>query len=153
MPLQTTASPPPDLAVTSRPPELPVIRFMRGLPGFPGATRFTLHTDERWPAGFLVMRSLDDPDLRFLVLRCAGDALPLQPAELDDACARHGLQAGQVEVLLVVTLQPTEACGRDLGFHVNRRAPVLVDVAQSMAVQHVLDDPTYAVRAPLARAA
>ncbi|MFO1048641.1 MAG: flagellar assembly protein FliW [Geminicoccaceae bacterium] len=153
MPLRMTASPPPDGAITSRPPELPVIRFIRGLPGFPGATGFTLHSVEQWPTGFLVMRSVDDPDLRFLLLRCARDALPLQPAELDDACARHGLRAGQVEVLLVVTLQPNVADGDDLGFHVNRRAPVLVDIAQSVGVQHVLDDPTYAVRAPLARAA
>lgn len=153
MPLRMTTSPPPDDAIASRPQERPVIRFMRGLPGFPGATRFTLHAVERWPAGFLVMRSVDDPGLRFLVLRCAADALPLQPAELNDACARHGLQAGQVEVLLVATLQPNEADGHDLGFHVNRRAPVLVDLAQSVGVQHVLDDPTYAVRAPLARAA
>lgn len=152
MPLETPDCPSHHAESTPAPLAPPVIHFVRGMPGFPGATQFTLHALARSSAGFVVMRSVDDPALRFLMLPCSRGALPLRPAELADACARHGLRDGQVEVLLIVTLQPNGA-EAELRFHVNRRAPVLVDVAQCVGVQHVLDDPAYALRAPLARAA
>lgn len=129
------------------------IRFPLGLPGFPGATRFTLERAGRWPERLLVMRSLEDPGIRFLMLPCAGATLPLDRAELEAACSRHGLDVAQVAVLLVVSLQPGEERAAVSGLCANRRAPVLLDTGRALGVQHVLDNPGYAVRWPLAHAA
>ncbi len=129
------------------------IRFPLGLPGFPGATRFTLERAGRWPEGLLVMRSLDDPSIRFLMLPCAGATLPLHRAELEAACSRHGLDAAQVTVLLIVSLQPDGEGAGAPNLCANRRAPVLLDTGRALGVQHVLDNPDYAVRWPLAHAA
>jgi flagellar assembly factor FliW len=133
--------------------DLPVIAFPLGLPGFPGATRFTLERADRWSESFLIMRPSADPAIRFLMLPCADDALPLRRADLEAACAMHGLSRAQVAVLLVVTLQAEREGRPEFGFCVNLRAPVLLDTGQAVAVQHIMDSPDYAVRHPLARAA
>jgi flagellar assembly factor FliW len=132
----------------------PVIYFPGGLPGFPGATRFVLRRASGPFDAFLVMQSAEDPDLRFLMLPCANGTQPLRAADLEAACAAHGLASQQVAVLLVVSRQPAEE-GTDLAARLcaNLRAPVLIDTTNGIAVQHVLDSPGYSLRTPLPQAA
>jgi flagellar assembly factor FliW len=130
-----------------------MIRFPLGLPGFPGATRFTLQQPALGPEPLLLMRSADDPSVRFLVLPCAGDALPMNRAELETACERHGLSPDEVTVLLIVSGQSAESGCAERGLCANRRAPILLDTGRAIAVQHVLDNPDYAIRWPLTLAA
>lgn len=140
--------------VASRTGECPhTIRFPLGLPGFPRATRFTLQRADHRAGPFLVMCSAEDPTVRFLVLPCADDALPIDRAELDSACDLHGLSRVQVAVLLVVGSQPDAVPGASHGLCANRRAPILLDTGRAIGVQHVLDNPDYALRWPLAHAA
>ena len=102
----------------------------------------------------LVMQSAEDPDLRFLMLPCNGKAEPLLAADLEAACAVHGLASHQVAVLLVVSRQPAEEeTGLGARLCANLRAPVLIDTTSGIAVQHVLDSPNYPLRYPLQQAA
>jgi flagellar assembly factor FliW len=130
-----------------------LIQFPLGLPGFPHATRFTLQPAVFRPGPLLILRSADDPSVRFLVLPCADDALPIDRAELQAACDLHGLSLAQVAVLLIVSSQPGGTTAAGDGLCANRRAPILLDTGRAIGVQHVLDNPDYAVRWPLALAA
>ena len=85
----TASMPPIDNIAAGKAP--PVISFPGGLPGFPGATRFVLRRADGPFDAFLVMQSAEDPELRFLMLPCAGGTQPLRAADLEAACAVHGL--------------------------------------------------------------
>jgi flagellar assembly factor FliW len=132
---------------------LPGIAFPQGLPGFPTATRFALQPLGEAVDGLLVLQSQDDLDLRFLVLPYREDELTLRRVDLDSACELLGVPKEHAAFLLVVTRRPA-ANGDGAGqVFVNLRAPVVVDTARRTAVQHVLADPAYSVRHPLAVAA
>ena len=130
------------------------ILFPQGLPGFPAATRFALRPLANGPQGLLLLQSVDDPDLRFLVLPYLGGELPLRRSDLDAACIALGIAAEHAAVLLVVTRQPAEAGpGAPPRLFANLRAPVVLDTLRRTAVQHVLPSPGYAFRFPLPAAA
>ena len=130
------------------------IQFPQGLPGFPAATRFALQSLANGPEGLLLLQSVDEPDLRFLVLPYIGSELPLRRCDLDSACTELGIAAENAAVLLVVTRQPSESApGAPLQLYVNLRAPVVLDTLRRTAVQHVLPSPGYAFRFPLPAAA
>ena len=124
--------------------EIPVIELVQPMPGFPGLTRFTLvQLDE--DGVLCALRSLDDPELRFLVV----PPLPFFPdyvPELgDDAgTALGGAEAEKLLLLLVVTagetLQETTA---------NLMAPIVVDQESRRAIQTVLAGSGFPVRAAL----
>lgn len=130
----------PDVATS---PALPTIDLVEPLAGFPRHRRFTLVALDE--AGLLfALRSLDDPDLRFLVVPPAPFFPDYAPEIDDDWVARLALQsAEEARVLLVVTPGATlpEAT-------VNLLAPVVINARTSRAAQVVLgaDLP---VRAPL----
>jgi flagellar assembly factor FliW len=143
---RATAPMPPtdDIAAQKAPP---VISFPGGLPGFPGATRFVLRRASGPFDAFLVMQSAEEPELRFLMLPCANGTQPLRAADLEAACAAHGLASQQVAVLLIVSRQPAEeGTNLDARLCANLRAPVLIDTTNGIAVQHVLDSPGYPLR-------
>lgn len=124
------------------------IRFPQGLPGFPTATRFVLR-----PAvvgsSLLMLTSIDDPALRFLVMPYVEGRLPLASDDLSEACAALGLAQADVAVLLVITAQSLPGAARR-NLYVNLRAPIFVDTVQGAAVQYVLPCPNYVVRHLLA---
>ena len=96
----------------------------------------------------LQLVSGDDPELRFLVLAHAEGRLPLAAQDLADARTALGMADASTVVLLMVTVRaptPTASCG----LFVNLRAPIFLDTAQAMAVQHVLPSTAYPVRHPL----
>jgi flagellar assembly factor FliW len=123
------------------------VRFPQGLPGFPATTRFRLEPLVA-EAGLLRLTSIDDPELRFLLVAHVDGRLPLARADLDAACAALGLDAAETAVLLVVTAQSLPGSPRRR-FFVNLRAPIFLDTTQHAAVQHVLPCPSYPVRHPL----
>jgi flagellar assembly factor FliW len=123
------------------------VRFPQGLPGFPAATRFRLEPLAA-EAGLLRLSSMDDPELRFLLLAHVDGRLPLDRVDLDAACAMLGMVAADTAVLLVVTAQILPGSPRRQ-FFVNLRAPIFLDTTQHAAVQHVLPHPSYPVRYPL----
>jgi len=124
---------------------IPEITFASGLPAFPHAHRFTI---TRWggeDSPFSLLRSLDDPDLSFVVTY-PGIFFPDYAPEIDDeTVARIGLESeDDALVLVILTLgaTPADASANLLG-------PIVVNTRTRDAVQAVLLDTRYEVRTPL----
>ena len=124
--------------------DLPVIEMVRPMPGFPDRRRFALVRLD--PAGDLCsMTSLDEPDLRFLVVPPARFFPEYAPEVEDDVVADLGIESGEDVLVLVVltagsSLESTTA---------NLAAPVLVNTATRRGGQIVLDQPGLPIAAPL----
>jgi flagellar assembly factor FliW len=124
--------------------ELPVIEFVRPIPGFPEQFRYVL-TRVSDDGMLYVLRSLDEPRVRFLVIA----PLPFFPGyapEIDDDTLDlldvH--DADRLLVLLVVS-----AGERVADATVNLLAPIVVDKESRRAVQVLLTGADFPLRAPL----
>jgi len=123
---------------------IPMLDFIEPMPGFPAHRSFALvRLDD---AGVLTeLRSLSDEGLRFLVVPAAAFRPDYAPVVGDEVVAELGITVpADVLVLLVVTAANTLA-----DTTVNLMAPILVNLRTHRAMQVVLDDPAYDVRAPL----
>lgn len=124
--------------------EIPVLEMVEPLPGFPEHRRFALaRLDD---TGVLcALRSLDDPDLRFLVVPPGaffGDYAP----EIDDQTAQVLEAESGDDILALVMVNPGESAHTATA---NLLAPLLVNHRTRRAYQVVLDDATLPLRAPL----
>lgn len=124
--------------------ELPTLQFISPMPGFPHLRRFVLvQLDEE--GALYSMRSLEDPELRFLVA-APPVFFPDYSPEIDDELLRRlGTDdPSRLLILLVVTAaEPvTEATA-------NLLAPVVIDPETKYAMQLVLGSSKLSVRAPL----
>ncbi|HEY5172695.1 MAG TPA: flagellar assembly protein FliW, partial [Acidimicrobiia bacterium] len=122
------------------------ITFPAGLPGFPHAHRFQVAS---WgPAGspFLLLSSLEERDIAFVVVP-PWVFYPEYDFELDsDAAERLALNAAEDAVVFaVVTLRE-----RLEDSTVNLLGPIVVNRFTHEAAQVVLPSTEYSVRAPLA---
>lgn len=124
--------------------DLPVIEMVRPMPGFPEQRRFALvRLDD---AGDLCsLTSLDDPDLRFLVVPPTRFFPDYAPEVEDDVIADLGIGAPE-DVLLLVVLNAGASLSSTTA---NLAAPVLVNPATRRAGQIVLDQPGLPLAAPL----
>jgi flagellar assembly factor FliW len=124
--------------------EIPVIELVHPMPGFPDRSRFALvQLDDD---GVLCsLRSLDDPELRFLVVPPVQFFPDYAPEVDDEAVADLGIgSVDDVLVLCVLTAGDSLATTT-----ANLAAPVLVNTANQRALQVVLDDPSFSVATPL----
>lgn len=123
--------------------EIPVIEMVEPMPGFPGRTRFALvQLDE---SGVLcALRSVEDPDLRFLVVP-PNVFFPDYAPEIDDATVSSLGIVSADDVLVLVVVNPGDSAGAATA---NLLAPVLVNTVSRQAGQVVLTD-DLPVRAPL----
>ena len=123
---------------------LPTIELVDGMPGFPSLRSFALVTlDED---GLLFsLRSLQEPELRFLVVPPA-PFFPDYAPEIDDESARRlGLRAAEdAMLLLVVTVGdiPQDATA-------NLLAPIVVNTRTRAGAQVVLTGSDHPLRAAL----
>lgn len=125
-------------------PDIPVIELVQPMPGFPDRSQFALvQLDDD---GVLCqLRSLEDPNLRFLVVSPVSFFPDYSPVVDEDTVADLGIESvDDVLVLLVLTagssLAETTA---------NLAAPVLVNTTTRRAQQVILDDPQLSVATPL----
>jgi flagellar assembly factor FliW len=125
--------------------ELPEIRFVRHLPGFPGLSRYALvdlgqHGDD--PVLY-ELRSLEQPEIRFMVA-VPGAFFPDYEIELDAAsCDELGLvDAADALVLVVLTVGPDLTSST-----ANLLAPVVVNARTRAAAQVILSGSDWPVRA------
>ncbi len=130
--------------MTSATTEIPVIELVQPMPGFPGHRRFALvQLDED---GVLCsLRSLDDPELRFLVVppvRFFPDYAP----EVGDAVVADLAVESVDDVLLLVVLTAGSSMADTTA---NLLAPVLINTANRRAAQVILDDSELPVARPL----
>ena len=124
--------------------EVPVIEMVRPMPGFPDHRRFAL-VQLDGTSDLCSLTSLDEPDLRFLVVPPTAFFPDYAPEVGDDVVDDLGIvEAADVLVLVVLTpgasLQETTA---------NLAAPVLVNPVTRRAGQVVLDELGLPVAAPL----
>jgi flagellar assembly factor FliW len=142
--------------------DLPEIRFVRPVPGFPGLTRFVLvrlgddadeartdHTADDTADDTAVLyelRSLERPEVRFMVAVPAA-FFPDYDVELDaHACEDLGLSdAGDALVLVVLTIGSDPSATT-----ANLLAPVVVNARTRAAAQVILSGSEWSVRAAVA---
>jgi flagellar assembly factor FliW len=123
---------------------VPVIDLVRPMPGFPEDRHFAL-VDLDGSGGLCSMRSLDDPDLRFLV---APPHLffPDYAPEIDDGTVADLDIASAEDVMVLVVLTAGQTL---LSSTANLLAPVVLNTANRRACQVVLEDVDQPVSAPL----
>lgn len=143
-PVPTDPADPAASTARSAMPEIPVIELVQPMPGFPDHSRFALvQLDED---GVLCqLQSIEDPDLRFLVVSPVSFFPGYAPVVDEEAIGDLGIEKVEdVLVLLVInagaTLHESTA---------NLAAPVLVNTATRRAQQVILDDPDLSVATPL----
>lgn len=124
--------------------DLPVIDLVHPMPGFPDRNRFALV--QLGEDGLLCqLRSLDDPELRFLVMPPAPFFPDYAPEVGDDVVDE--LQIGSADdVIVLLVLNAGESLGSTTA---NLMAPVLVNTVTRRASQVILDDPNLPIAAPL----
>jgi flagellar assembly factor FliW len=125
---------------------LPTIELAVPMPGFPAHRRFVLvRLDED---GLLyALTSLDDSDLRFLVVPPGPFFPDYAPVIGDDALQMLGSPvADQLLLLLVVTAGESVTSA-------NLLAPIVIDQVNRRAVQVVLTGSGLPIRAPLSASA
>jgi flagellar assembly factor FliW len=125
--------------------ELPVIEFVKPMPGFPDRRRFVLTRMD--DDGFLyALRALDEPALRFLVVAPAPFFPDYEP-EIDDDTLDllDPPDASTLLILLVVSAGDSAADAT-----ANLLAPIVVDRASRRAAQVVQSGSDLPLRAPLA---
>jgi flagellar assembly factor FliW len=123
-----------DLVTDAPVADLPVIELARPMVGFPDHRRFALV--RLGDDGVLCsLTSLDDPDLRFLVVPPAQFFPDYAPEVDDDVAAELGIDAAD-DVLLLVVLTPGTSLATTTA---NLAAPVLVNHASRRGGQVVLD--------------
>lgn len=124
--------------------DLPVIDFVRPIPGFPEQSRYVL-TRVADDGLLYVLRSLDQPAVRFLVI-APMPFFPYYEPEIDDAALElldvH--DAARLLVLLMVTVGDAAADAT-----VNLLAPIVIDQVSRRAVQVFLSEADFSLRAAL----
>lgn len=134
--------------------DIPVIELVQPLPGFPELRHFALvqldgAPQEAASAGddglLCALRSLEDPELRFLVLPPHAFFPDYAPV-VDDTVVAELEIASADDVLLLVVLTAGESLDSTTA---NLAAPVLVNTVNLKARQVILDDPALSVSTPL----
>jgi flagellar assembly factor FliW len=117
------------------------VRFVEPLPGFDDIDSYTLSAIDE--AGVLyAMRSVDDPELRFVLAPPEVFFADYRPQIGDEV--GEVLGADEVELLIMVTVTSglTDATA-------NLRAPIVFAPTTGCAIQIVLDDESLSMRSPL----
>jgi flagellar assembly factor FliW len=124
--------------------DIPVLELVEPMPGFPDLLRFALvRLDED---GMLcALRSLDDPELRFLVVPPGAFFADYAPVISDETVSALGIESPD-DVLVLAVVNPGDSAASAT---VNLLAPVLVNTGNRRASQVILDDVNLPVRAPL----
>ncbi len=125
-------------------PDIPAIELVHPLPGFPDRRRFALvQLDED---GVLCqLRSLEDPDLRFLVVPPVPFFPDYAPEVSDDVVADLQI-ASPDDVVVLLVINAGDSLGTTTA---NLMAPVLINTATLRGSQVILDDPSLSLAAPL----
>lgn len=123
------------------------LEFPRGLLGFGDLHSYALAdlADPRLPQ-FMVLQCLDDHQLSFLVLPLDPESGVIAAADLAASREALSIAAEDLAVVLVVTVHKT---AEGVLVSANLRAPLLLDTASRIGVQHVLSSDRYPVRYPL----
>lgn len=116
------------------------------MPGFPDVRRFALvQVDD--DGVLCALRSLEDPELRFLVVPPSAFFPDYAPV-VDDATVADLAIDTDDDVLVLVVLNAGDSLASTAA---NLLAPILVNTVTRKACQVILDDPDFSVRRRLGR--
>jgi flagellar assembly factor FliW len=116
----------------------------RGMPGFAGHQRFVFAClADPNHASLLVMQSLTDPGVSFLVAPIEESHGLFGPDDLAEAQAALGVALEDLAMAVVVSVRRQPA---SIQISANLRAPILIDTRARRAVQYVLSNSTLSVR-------
>lgn len=125
--------------------EVPTLRFDAGIPGFPGAHEFALVTWQDEDSPFSIMMCVDGDPLEFLVVPPMLFFPDYAPEIDDDVAERIELETAEDALLLVIVTVPEDATKATA----NLLAPIIVNRHSRHALQAVLAEGSYDLRAPL----
>ncbi len=125
-------------------PAIPAIELVQPLPGFPDRRQFALvQLDED---GVLCqLQSLEDPELRFLVMSPVPFFPDYAPEVADDVVEDLRITSPD-DVVVLLVLNAGESLATTTA---NLMAPVVVNTSTLRARQVILDDPALPLAAPL----
>lgn len=133
----------PELA-RSEMPEFPVIEMSRPVPGFPQLNRFALvQLDD--DGVLCALRSLDEPDTRFLVVSAVSFFPDYAPVIDDATVAELGIETIE-DVLVLLILSAGNSLADTTA---NLLAPILINTRTLTGAQVILDDPALPLAEPL----
>ena len=117
-----------------------------GLIGFPDHRIFGIaNLPEPVPQDFKLLQSLGELPISLIVMPSSPEQAPIEPSDLDEACAASGLKPSKVHLLFVCTLREKEN-GEGIEMSINLRAPIILNLAERTARQHVFQNDRYSTR-------
>jgi flagellar assembly factor FliW len=127
--------------------DIPLIELVQPMPGFPDLRQFALvQLDDD---GLLcAFRSVEEPDLRFLVVPPAAFFPEYTPEVDEDTVSDLGIESVD-DVLVLVVVNAGASLSESTA---NLAAPLLINAATRRAQQVVLDDPELSLATPLVAA-
>lgn len=132
-----------DIAVDTR----NALMFPRGLLGIPNRSHFVL---ANFPGAsmqqFKLLQSLDERELSFITLPLELDNKYIAREDVLAACNELEIAAGDLALLMVVSVQRTPAQVR---ISANARAPLFIDAGRKIGAQYVFHNDRYKVQQPL----
>lgn len=140
-PVRTTPVRDPEMTET---PDVPVIELVHPMPGFPDRLQFALVSLDE-DGVLCALRSLEDPDLRFLVVP-PGPFFPDYAPDVDDGVVSELGIGTADDALVLLVLKAGDSLADTTA---NLLAPVVINRRTRQAAQVILDDPSLSVRAPL----
>lgn len=114
-----------------------------GLLGFGDCNQFCLtHIPSKPDSSFKLLQSLDDESVTFVTLPIPFKNSFIEADDINDTAALLGILEEDLLVLLIVS---SSQVGNQTHTGVNLRAPIFMDTARNLAVQHVFRDNKYPV--------
>jgi flagellar assembly factor FliW len=122
-----------------------IITFPSGLPGFPNFRRYALlHDHSKSP--LYCLQSVDNPSLAFLVTEPANLVPDYRPKKgVNDLKELQAASLDDLQVLVTLTILP----GHPGEMTANLMSPLLVNLAQGLGKQVVIDKPQYSHQHPV----
>lgn len=124
--------------------DLPIIELVHPMPGFPDRRQFALVSLDE-DGVLCALRSLEDPELRFLVVP-PGPFFPDYAPDVDDGVVLELGIGSADDALVLLVLKAGDSLADTTA---NLLAPVVVNRRTRRAAQVILDDPTLSVSEPL----
>ncbi len=119
------------------------IFFPQGLLGMPDNLDFCLTDIPKKDMGnFRLLQCLNDPSLSFVVLPLDMDNAFIERSDLEECCNVADIEAKNLLVMLIVSVQKTPDSTKVTA---NMRAPIIVDISDMAAFQHVFPHSKYEI--------
>ena len=119
------------------------VEFHGGLPGFPGLEWFQVGPLPRGDTGMMLLQSIDDPDVGFLLSPMDLTASFIAREDSDAVCRDLGIAPDDLSLMVIVSVRRADA---GIETFVNLRAPLFIDTRRRVGAQVVMQNDRYPLR-------